>query len=86
MIRKGKLNVLDDPGLALRLWQEAQPLNPSEPQYKISVIKLQIAADRYDEAAAQIVELRGMGRLGQYARVADELQDRLGHAAPANLP
>ena len=80
------LNVLGDPELALRLWQEAQSLNPSEPQYRISVIKLLIAAGRYDEARLQITRLRSIGRFGQFAGVADDLQNRLHAVSSARRP
>jgi tetratricopeptide (TPR) repeat protein len=71
------LNELHDTDLALRLWREAHALNPKEPQYQISVIKLLIALGEYDEAHSQITKLRRMGHFGQYGGVADSLEARL---------
>lgn len=78
------LNALEDPELALRLWSEAKALNPNEPQYRISVIKLLIHVGRYDDAWLEIGQLRGLGRLGQYSKVADTLEVRLQQASSAN--
>jgi len=70
------LNVLGDVELGLRLWQEARDLNPAEPQYQIGVIKLLIELRRFDEASEEIARLRKMGRMAQYAGVADLLEQR----------
>lgn len=75
------LNVLGDPDLALRLWQEANSLNPTEPQYHIGVIKLLIEMERFEDAKYQITKLRQMGRLGQYENIASGLERRLQGAA-----
>jgi hypothetical protein len=74
------LNVLSDSGLALRLWQRACALRPSEPQYRINEIKLLIVLGRYDEARAQIADLRRIGRLGQTEASAQSLEAELGKA------
>jgi hypothetical protein len=71
------LNVLDRPQLALGLWKIAVELNPREAVYRSSEIKLLIAMGRYDEAEEQVAVLRKMGRMGQFDRVADDLQARL---------
>ncbi len=71
------LNVLHDPDLALRAWQEARRFNPAEPQYRIAIAKLLIALNRGEEARGEIASLRGLGRLGQYQREAQELEQRL---------
>lgn len=78
------LNVLGDPELALRLWREAKALNPNEQQYRISAIKLLIHLGRYEDARIEIDQLRGLGRLGQYSKVADTLEVRLKQASSAN--
>jgi len=79
------LNVLGDAELGLRLWQEARDLNPAEPQYQIGVIKLLIEQRRFDEAGEEIARLRKMGRVAQYAGVADSLDQRR-RAAEAAYP
>jgi len=75
------LNRLDDPALALRLWQEASRLRPAEAQYHVSLAKLLIAMGRYEEARQQIGRLRELG-IGQHHAAADALerllQSRLG--------
>jgi hypothetical protein len=68
------LNVLDDPDLCLRLWLESVKLVPSEPQYRINLIRLLVAM-RADEAAQrQIAALRALGRVGQYEKPALEME------------
>jgi len=71
------LNVLGDGALAARLWQRAVELAPQEAAYRVSLIKLQIAQGRLDEARAGIARLRALGGLGQHASEADVLQARL---------
>jgi hypothetical protein len=71
------LNEMQDPGLALRAWSEAARLNPGEPQYRISLVKLQVALRRDAEARAGIATLRAMGVPGQYEAQARELEERL---------
>ena len=71
------LNVLDDAELALRAWTEASRLKPGEPQYRISLVKLQIALGRDREARAGIAALRALGLPGQYEAQALELEQRL---------
>jgi tetratricopeptide (TPR) repeat protein len=71
------LNVLGDTDLALRLWQEACALRPTEREYHISLSKLLIELERYDEAREHITRLRQLGRFGQYRAIADSLEARL---------
>jgi hypothetical protein len=71
------LNVLHDPELAVRAWTESCELNSSEPQYRISLVKLQIVLGRDAEARSGIAILRALGRLGQYEREARDLEQRL---------
>ena len=71
------LNVLNKPELALGLWKISSQLNPHEAVYRISVIKLLIAMGRYDEARAEMVKLRQLGRLGQFDHTADQLEQRI---------
>jgi hypothetical protein len=76
------LHVLDRPELALGLWKISIELNPSEPVYRISTIKLLIAMERRDEARAEIAKLRKLGRLGQFERLATELELRSRESRP----
>jgi hypothetical protein len=71
------LNVLGDSALALRMWQQASVLQPTEPQYHNSLAKLLIALGRNDEARGQIAQLRKLGRLGQNEAMAQSLEARL---------
>jgi hypothetical protein len=71
------LNVLHQPDVALYLWHSAHLRNPREPEYLISMVKLLIALDRYDEANEIIQQLRGMGRLGKNENVANQLTLRM---------
>jgi len=81
------LNVLGDSALTLRLWQQASALRPSEPQYHIGLAKLFMSMGRYDEARAQISQLRKIGRLGQNEAMAQTLEARLrSTATPAAMP
>ena len=80
------LNVLGDSALTLRLWQQASTLRPSEPQYRISLAKLFMAMGRYDEARAQIAQLRKIGRFGQNEAAAESLETRLRAAIAAPPP
>jgi tetratricopeptide (TPR) repeat protein len=75
------LNVLGDSALALRLWRQASALRPNEREYHVSLAKLLIAMGQYDEARAQIAQLRKLGRLGQNEAMAEILETRLHHAA-----
>jgi tetratricopeptide (TPR) repeat protein len=79
------LNVLDEPELALSLWQEASAQNPREPQHRINLAKLLIALGRYDEARLQIARLRELGRLGQNTAAAESLERRLRGAESASV-
>jgi hypothetical protein len=71
------LHVLERPQLALGLWEITVQLRPQEPVYRESVIKLLIALGRYDEARAEIEKLRVLGRMGQDAHRAEEMEKRL---------
>lgn len=68
------LNVLHDPDLALRLWQDAAARAPSVTQYQVSLAKLFIAAGRPDLAAIHIAKIRKLGRLGQNEALARNLE------------
>lgn len=68
------LNVLQDPTLALQLWQEAAQLAPAVPQYQVTLARMLIASGRFDEAAIPIAKVRQLGRLGQNEAVANELE------------
>jgi hypothetical protein len=76
------LHVLDRPELALGLWKISIELNPGEPVYRISTIKLLIAMGRRDEARVEIAKLRKLGRLGQFERLATELELRSRESSP----
>ncbi len=80
------LNVLGDSALALSLWQRASAMQPSEPQYHVSLAKLLMVLGRYDEARGQIAELRKIGRLGQNESMAQTLEARLRAAQNAAKP
>jgi len=77
------LNVLNNPPLAERLWLQATKLNPAEPQYIANLVKYLIAVARFDEARQRIESLRGLGKLGQYDQMANELELRLDAATGA---
>jgi tetratricopeptide (TPR) repeat protein len=74
------LNILGERELALRLWQRAHALDPGEPQHRYSVIKMLILLGRYDEARAEIAELRRISRFGRYDAEIARLQRRLSEA------
>jgi tetratricopeptide (TPR) repeat protein len=80
------LNVLGDRALALQLWQQASALRPVEPQYHISLAKLLMALGRYDEARAQIAQLRKLGRFGQNEAMAQSLEARLRSTTLHDVP
>jgi len=71
------LNEANDAELALRLWREAQALDPKEREYPIAIAKLLMREGRFAEAERQIAQLRAMGVPGQHERAADELEQRL---------
>jgi hypothetical protein len=71
------LNVANDRELALRLWRAAAVLDPGEREYPIAIAKVLMMEGRFDEAQREIDHLRGMGRAGQFARWADELEVRM---------
>ena len=68
------LNVLKDPGRAERLWKEAATRSPNVVEYQVTMARMSLAMDRYDEAALYIDRIRRIGRLGQYEPVARELE------------
>ena len=79
------LNVLHDPPLALNLWRGAAELAPGMVQYQVTLAKMLIAMGHPDLAAAPIARVRHMGRLGQTAQAADEL-DALAAASLRSHP
>ena len=78
------LNVLHDPDLALRLWQDAARLAPNVVQNQVTLAQMLIASGRPEEAAVHIAQVRRLGRLGQNEGQARELE-RLA-AAKSNEP
>jgi hypothetical protein len=68
------LNALNNPTLALRLWQEAAQRAPRVAQYQVSLAKLLIASGRPELAQAHIDNLRRLGNLGQNEVIARELE------------
>jgi hypothetical protein len=68
------LNALDEPALALRLWQEAAQRSPKEVQYQQTLAKMLIASGQFDQAAVRIAKVRQLGRLGQNEAMALELE------------
>ncbi|UHQ19915.1 hypothetical protein LVB87_01740 [Lysobacter sp. KIS68-7] len=71
------LNQLGDRDRTLVLWRQAVTLAPTTAQYRINLVKLLIAMGRFDEARAEIAEIRRLGALGQYDKAAAELETRL---------
>ena len=74
--------VLGDTDLALRLWEEASRRAPTNPQFQVNLIDLLIELGRLDEASAHIAQLRGLGRLHQFAPIADAFQQRVDARRP----
>jgi hypothetical protein len=68
------LNGLQDPNLALRLWQDSAKLKPNEVQYQATLAKLMIASGRPELAAQYISRVRQLGKLGQNEQQARELE------------
>jgi len=68
------LNVLHDPDLALRLWQEAARLAPNVVHNQVTLARMLIASGRPGEAAVHIDQVRRLGRLGQNEAQARELE------------
>jgi hypothetical protein len=76
------VNVLDDPGLAYRLWKEAVRLSPGDAQYRMNLILLLTEAGRYDEGLLEAERLDQAGKLGQNTVAARQLRETLcEHAA-----
>lgn len=71
------LNCLDDPVLALRLWEDALALEPGEPQYLVNLAKLEIALGHFASASQRIVALRRSGLFGRHESEARSLEDLL---------
>jgi len=67
------LNIQQDPTLALQLWRQAAQLAPSTVRYQETLARMLIATDRLDEADAQILRIRRLGRYGQNVQVANTL-------------
>ena len=68
------LNVLHDPDLALRLWQDAARLAPNVVHNQVTLARMLIASGRLEEAALHIDQVRRLGRLGQNEGQARELE------------
>lgn len=82
---KYALHVLGDRDLALRLWRDASAFAPDDTQFRYNLARLLIELRRFDEARAQIAELRARGRLGQNEVMSAELETRLRTAAQASV-
>jgi hypothetical protein len=67
------LNVLQDPNLALRLWQDMARRAPNVVEYQVTLAKMYIASGRPDLAAIPIARIRQLGRLGQNELIDDQL-------------
>jgi hypothetical protein len=80
------LNVLQDPTLALQLWQEAARVAPREVEYQATLAKMLIATGQFDQASAHIANVRAMGKLGQNASIAAELERLSEQARHERLP
>jgi hypothetical protein len=81
------LNVLRDPTLAMRVWQQAAKLDPGTVQYQVTLARLMIASGQFEQAAFRIQAVRRLGRFGQNEQMARELeqlaaQARTGRDAP----
>lgn len=74
------LNVLQDVPFALKLWEEALRLRPSEPQYHVNLVRLHIALGEFGAAEAGIAQLGELGRFGQTGRLAVRLRLELAQA------
>jgi tetratricopeptide (TPR) repeat protein len=74
---KYSLYVLHDPQFALRLWKEAADRSPGNGQFRINLAMLQIDLGMYEDAQAQIDQLKRLSRVGRYNQVARELQEAL---------
>jgi protein involved in temperature-dependent protein secretion len=74
------LNARGERDRALALWQQAVALAPTIAQYRINLVKLLITMGRYDEARAQIAEIRRLGAMGQYEKAATDLETRMANA------
>jgi hypothetical protein len=67
-------NVLHDPDLALRLWDDAAKLAPNVVQYQVTLARLMIASGRPDLAGPYIAKVRQLGRWGQNDALAHEME------------
>lgn len=72
-----ELNVLGDAPHAVACWRKAIALSPSQPQYRINLIKLLIAQRDVPAARREIATLRSLGRFGQTEIVARQMEARL---------
>lgn len=68
------LNLLHDPTLALRLWEEAAQRAPDVVQYQVTLAKMLIANGQVGAAAIHIKQIRRLGRVGQTEELARELE------------
>ena len=68
------LNVLHDPALALRLWEEAADRAPTVVQYQATMAKMLVAVGQPQLATPYIARIRQLGRLGQNETVARRLE------------
>lgn len=68
------LNIEEDPPRAMSLWQQAAQLAPRTAQYQQTLARMLIATGQLDAASAKIARLRRLGRWGQHAHAAEELE------------
>lgn len=80
------LNIRNDPSQALILWRKAAQMAPHTVQYQVTLARMLIATGQLDEAAVQIARIRGIGRMGQNAAVADDLQRLAAQARTIDHP
>jgi hypothetical protein len=71
------LNILHDPTLALREWEQAARQAPGVVRYQETLARMQIATGQLDQAAISIQNIRTLGRWGQNAPLADALDAQL---------
>lgn len=80
------LNVQDDPTQALRLWEQSARLAPTTVRYQETLARMLIATGKFDAASDQIARVRSIGRLGQNAHLADELERLAAQAQQERYP
>jgi hypothetical protein len=79
-------NVLRDERLAERLWREARRLDPGQPTYRVTLVKMLLAQGRFAEAEREIRALDSLGRMGQHREAAAELERRMLEARRNRAP